>query len=155
MDHESARAAFMAYHDRELPADERRALEEHLAACPDCRSEWEAYSRTVGEVSGLRVLSPSADFVRQVSDAIELRRAKRMKGGLSLNWMRVALLSLILILLGVLVYLLLTELANLGDAGPDPGGATKRQQGDLQIIGPVQLQQEPAPRPDPGGGEDR
>lgn len=32
----------------DLPADEQNALEAHLAECPQCQSEREAYSRTIG-----------------------------------------------------------------------------------------------------------
>ena len=62
MDHERARADFMEHRDGDLPEEERRALEEHLAGCGDCRREWEAYCRTVDGVSGLRVIAPPADL---------------------------------------------------------------------------------------------
>jgi predicted anti-sigma-YlaC factor YlaD len=143
MDHESAKAAFMAYHDRELADGERRSLEEHLASCPDCRAEWAAYSRTVGEVSGLRVLAPPANFARQVTLAIEQRGRKPLRGSLSLNGMRIAILSLILIMLLFTAYLTYLFLFTPPEtSGQSVDGATKHPHGDLQVIGPVKLDQD-------------
>ncbi|MCK9462806.1 MAG: zf-HC2 domain-containing protein [Proteobacteria bacterium] len=146
MDHESARACFTGYHDGELSEGDRRSLEEHLAACPGCAAEWDSYRRTMEEVSGLRVMAPPEHFEKQVALAIALRGRRRTFGGLSLVGVRIAVLSLVLIMLlimGYLTYLLLF-------AEPDPktqpvDGATKHTQGDIEVIGPVHIDESAVP----------
>jgi predicted anti-sigma-YlaC factor YlaD len=148
MDHESARACFTGYHDGELADGERRALEEHLSGCAECNAEWETYRRAVEEVSGLKSLSPSEDFARQVALAIELRRSRRKVGGLSLTGLRVAILSLVLLLLFVLVYLTYLFLfAEPQKPEPPVDPATRHQRGDVEVIGPIHMEPPPEPAP--------
>jgi anti-sigma factor RsiW len=140
MDHERARADFMGHRDGDLPEAERQALEEHLAGCPDCRREWEAYGRTVDGVSGLRVIAPPSDLVRQVTRAIERREGRRPFGQLSLMGVRLAVLSLVLIMLLLMAYLTYLLLF----AAPEQkGGARSHEHGDYHIIGPVKVETHP------------
>ena len=144
MDHESARAGFTGYHDGELSDADRRSLEEHLAACAECAAEWDAYRRAVEEVSGLRVLAPSEHFARQVALAIELRAKRRSIGGLSLTGIRIAVLSLVLLMLFVLVYLTYLLLFSEPDAKKQPtDGAKKQTIGEVEVIGPIHVEQGP------------
>jgi anti-sigma factor RsiW len=151
MDHESARAYFTEYHDGELADADRRALEEHLSSCAACSSEWDTYRRAIEEVSGLRTLAPSEDFARQVSLAIELRAARRRnRGGLSLTGVRMAVLSLVLIMLFImayLTYLLLFAAPEKPNPPVDP--ATKHTHGDVEVIGPIHMQPPPEPEKKP------
>jgi len=149
MDHESARACFTGYHDGELAEGDRRALEEHLSARADCTAEWDAYRRAIEEVSGLRVIAPSEDFARQVTLAIELRGKRRTFGGLSLVGVRVAVLSLVLIMLLLMAYLMyLLLFSNPETPKPPVDPATKHTHGDVQVIGPVHIDQ-PEPEKTP------
>jgi anti-sigma factor RsiW len=140
MDHKSARACFMEYHDGDLAEGDRLALEEHLATCADCTAEWDAYRRAIEEVSGLQVISPSENFAREVALAIELR-GKRRFGGLSLVGIRVAVLSLILIMLLLMAYLTYLLLFTAPDPSKAPfNPATKHTHGDVEVIGPIHLE---------------
>ena len=144
MDHESARACFTGYHDGELPEGERLALEEHLAACPDCTAEWGSYRRAVEEVSGLRVLQPPEGFARQVSLEIERLGRRRARGGLNLLGVRIAILSLILLMLFIMAYLTYLLLFSSPEPPEKPvDGATVHTQGDIEVIGPIRIEQSP------------
>jgi hypothetical protein len=48
------RSLLCAYRDGELPDSDRRSLEEHLAACPECRSALAGHRRIEALLSGLR-----------------------------------------------------------------------------------------------------
>jgi anti-sigma factor RsiW len=141
MDHESAKAGFTGYHDGEISEGDRRALEAHLSACADCSAEWEAYRRAVEEVSGLRVLAPPEHFTKQVTLAIELRAKRRAFGGLSLSVVRIAVLSLVLLMLLIMAYL--TYLLLFTEPKPPQDGATVHTQGDVEVIGPIRIEQPP------------
>jgi anti-sigma factor RsiW len=141
MDHEDARAGFTGYHDGELAEGDRRSLEEHLATCTDCAAEWDAYRKAVEEVSGLRTIAPSEGFARQVALAIELRGRRRTSGGLSLVGVRVAVLSLILIMLFVVAYLTYLLLFSSPEAPKPPvDPATKHTHGEVEVIGPIHVE---------------
>ncbi|MDD5306878.1 MAG: zf-HC2 domain-containing protein [Deltaproteobacteria bacterium] len=139
MDHERARASFTCYHDGDLPDNVRQELEEHLAACPECLVEWEAYQRTVGEVSGLRVLAPPDDFATNIAREIRRHSPRRVHGEQIFLGLRIALLAFLLIMLFVLAYLV--HMFLFADAGADDkGGAKKREHDSFQLIGPVKLE---------------
>jgi anti-sigma factor RsiW len=139
MDHERARASFTCHHDGDLPDGARRELEEHLAACQDCRAEWEAYQRTVGEVSGLRMLAPPDDFAANIAQKIRRHPHRRASGAQIFLGFRIALLAFLLIMLFVLVYLV--HMFLFADAGADSqGGAKKHEHGSYQLIGPVNVE---------------
>lgn len=57
MRHETCRKNLSAYYDGELREDERHALEEHLAACPECRAELEQL-RSVSGLVKKHVMEP-------------------------------------------------------------------------------------------------
>lgn len=108
MDHDRAMDLFTPYHDGELAAPEQAELEQHLAECEGCRREWEDYRRTVGELSGLHLLRPSADFARNVEQKIRRRSRGRFFGEQRSLGTQFAVVSFILILLFILAYLVLT-----------------------------------------------
>jgi anti-sigma factor RsiW len=141
MDHERARADFIGLRDGDLPEEDRRALEEHLAVCAECRADWEAYCMTVDGVSGLRVLPPPADFADRVARNLDRGRTRAALDQLNLTGVRVAVLTLVLIMLFVMAYLTYLLLFS----APAPSGAQTHEQGDYHIIGPVKVQTQPAP----------
>jgi anti-sigma factor RsiW len=150
MDHEKARAGFTGYHDGELTEGDRRSLEEHLATCTDCAAEWNAYRRAVEEVSGLRTIEPSESFARQVALAIEMRGKRRTFGGLNLLGVRIAVLSLVLIMLLLMAYLTYLLLSStLETPRPPVQPATKHTHGDVEVIGPIHLEQPPEQKKKP------
>ena len=80
MTHDEAQALFTARHDGELDAVAAADFEDHLSSCASCRAEWQEFERALGEVSGLRVLAPPADFVRRVEKTIDRRSRGRFFG---------------------------------------------------------------------------
>ena len=70
----------MAYIDGEVTADERRAFEEHLAACSSCVRYLEQYKRTI-RLGREAVCSADETVASQVPagliDAIKAARASR------------------------------------------------------------------------------
>jgi hypothetical protein len=63
MTHDEARDLFSARADDALTAEERRGLEAHLAACAECRREWEGFARTVGLLRAVEPARAPAGFV--------------------------------------------------------------------------------------------
>lgn len=63
MIHDEARDLFSARVDDALTAEERRGLEAHLAACAECRREWEGFARTVGLLRAVEPARAPAGFV--------------------------------------------------------------------------------------------
>src|SRR3989441_7310868 len=61
-----ARAMFSELTDRALPDAERAACEAHLAACPDCRREWETFQRMLALLHGMPRLRAPAGFADRV-----------------------------------------------------------------------------------------
>jgi predicted anti-sigma-YlaC factor YlaD len=134
MDHESAKAGFTCYHDELLSEDESRMLEEHLAECLECRTEWESFKETLNKLSGLSVAGPSEGFVENVS--LEIRR-RGIRGGWSRQHfliLKTAFLSFILILFLILLYL---SYVFLFSDGKQTIGASHKDRDGLHIIGPV------------------
>jgi hypothetical protein len=74
------------YVDDELPADERRALERHLAGCPECARTLQDLKRIVATASSLPARPPAADLwngvaVRVGAPAIRAATPGRRAGG--------------------------------------------------------------------------
>jgi len=58
---------FSAYVDGELAADERRAVEDHVAACPACRMELDALRRAAARLRSLERAAPPPLLADQVA----------------------------------------------------------------------------------------
>jgi anti-sigma factor RsiW len=65
-----ARRLFGACWDDEITQGEREALEAHFASCPGCREEYEAYSRTLEQLTTLPRVEAAPDLVDRVQAAI-------------------------------------------------------------------------------------
>ncbi len=76
LDHVQATEMFSAYWEKDLPADQIRALEEHLQSCVVCKKEYQTFERTVGALSGLHKMAAPAEF----SDDLRGRIYKRSRG---------------------------------------------------------------------------
>ncbi len=53
-----------------LPAEARRALEEHLGQCEECADDFAAFSATVGALRGLEPVAPPAGLLEQIGQAV-------------------------------------------------------------------------------------
>jgi anti-sigma factor RsiW len=53
MDHAQASEQFSDFLDGTLPARDKAALEQHLAACIQCRTELESFRRALGSLGKL------------------------------------------------------------------------------------------------------
>ena len=61
-DCEGAREQLLAYHDGELPAEQRQAVETHLLSCPDCAREAALIGEVLDRVRALSVPEPPPEF---------------------------------------------------------------------------------------------
>lgn len=77
--HTRTTEAFSAYVDGELPPNERAHVEEHLAACIQCRVSLERFRRTVGKLGSLRRPAPG-NFLEGVQAQINKRSRGRFFG---------------------------------------------------------------------------
>jgi anti-sigma factor RsiW len=68
---------FSAYLEGELDAAERRALEAHLAACPDCAALFAAVGDVRISLAAVPELEPPADLLRKLRQAPERKRRLR------------------------------------------------------------------------------
>jgi len=82
-----AREQFSAMVDDALVADERAALEAHLATCADCRRELQRFRHTVALVRAVGPLRAPAGFVDRVLEAARpMPWYQRLVRGLFLPW---------------------------------------------------------------------
>ena|SRR5436190_1621453 len=79
MDHAQAQDSFSDFVDGTLPARERTALEQHLAACIQCRTELEAFRRAVGSLGKLKQPAPDG-FLPKIHQQIYKRSRGRFFG---------------------------------------------------------------------------
>ena len=66
---------FSALSDGLLSADEKKAVEAHLASCESCRAEWEAFDRAVRAVRHLPLVEPPV-ALRTAKDTPTSEKAK-------------------------------------------------------------------------------
>jgi anti-sigma factor RsiW len=77
--HQGATEAFSAYLEGDLGPAERAHVDEHLAACMQCRVSLERFRRTVGRLGALKRTAP-VSFLENVQDQINLRSRGRFFG---------------------------------------------------------------------------
>jgi anti-sigma factor RsiW len=65
--------------DGELGERERARFDEHLAACPACRREYEALTRAVAAFEAAPRLEPSPDFAASVMNRARLAKARQAR----------------------------------------------------------------------------
>ena len=63
MDHAQAQDTFSDYVDGTLPPGQRTAVDQHLAACIQCRTELTGFRRTVGALGRLKQAAPPSFLV--------------------------------------------------------------------------------------------
>jgi anti-sigma factor RsiW len=103
MDHAQAQEQFSDFVDGSLPAREKAALEQHLAACIQCRTELESFRRAVGSLGKLKQGAP-ASFLPNIHEQINKRSrgrffSKRWKlfGRIPFEWVSLATIIAMLI----------------------------------------------------------
>lgn len=77
--HQRATEAFSAYLEGDLGPAERAHVDEHLAACMQCRVSLERFRRTVGRLGALKRTAP-VSFLENVQDQINRRSRGRFFG---------------------------------------------------------------------------
>ena len=108
MEHQQARDLFTGYYEGDLPDSQRVDLESHLFHCEACETEWQAYRKTMNEVSGLLNLAPPKNVATAVEHKIHRRSAGKFFGRQKGTGIQFALVSFIIVLLFMLAYLMLT-----------------------------------------------
>jgi anti-sigma factor RsiW len=69
MDHEQAQSNFSDYVDGSLSERQRSEVDQHLAACIQCRTELTGFRQTIGSLRQLKQAAPPsflADITRQI-----------------------------------------------------------------------------------------
>ncbi|OGL29508.1 MAG: hypothetical protein A3G44_07880 [Candidatus Rokubacteria bacterium RIFCSPLOWO2_12_FULL_73_47] len=113
-----ARKLFSALLDEALAADERRALDAHLAGCAECRRERERFHGTVALVRGLEPARAPAGFVdRVLAAARPLPRWRRFARALVFPLpVKLPLEAAAIVLVGVIVGLVYRQTPELRQA---------------------------------------
>jgi len=113
------------YIDGTLPAAERQALEEHLAACRECRSTTTQLRRVMARASALSDRPPTADLWPGIADRIGLTPARHHQPLRRHRWTRRISLTLPqLMAAGVALMLISGGLVGLALRNPGPGSDT-------------------------------
>jgi anti-sigma factor RsiW len=118
--HGRTQASFSAYLDGELGDDERRALEQHLGLCIQCRTELTRWKATVSRLGDLRTRAPSS-FLADIQGQIRQRSGGRFFGARRLLFGRIPFewVSLAMIV-AMLVYYIVTQHASPTHVTPGP-----------------------------------
>lgn len=88
-DCDEIRERLLAYHDGELPVEERRAVEAHLLWCADCAREAALIGETLGRVQALPAPEPPEGFWEAFGVEVRQRIARERPPRLPW-WVRVA-----------------------------------------------------------------
>jgi anti-sigma factor RsiW len=103
MDHARAAESFSDYVEGSLPPAAKAELEQHLAACIQCRTELRAFKQTVGSLSRLKKPAPSGFLPGIQKQIFERSRGrffgKRWKlfGRIPFEWVSLAMIIAMLI----------------------------------------------------------
>ncbi len=97
-----------AYVDGELPADEKAAVEQHLATCIQCRTNLQRFRETIGKLAALKKKAPQT-FLPDIQQQIHTRSRGRFFGRRWLLFGRIPFewVSLVMII-AMLVYYIVT-----------------------------------------------
>jgi anti-sigma factor RsiW len=79
MDHEQASEMFSDFLDGSLVARDKSALEQHLGACIQCRTDLESFRRAVGSLGKLKQAAPPR-FLPDIQQQIYRRSHGRFFG---------------------------------------------------------------------------
>jgi predicted anti-sigma-YlaC factor YlaD len=94
MNHEKFKQLISSYLDGELDAGNRKSVEEHLAACPECRKEYEDLQKFEEVMGMVSLKSPS----KELWDAYWASIYNRLERGI--GWILLSLGAIILLFFG-------------------------------------------------------
>jgi predicted anti-sigma-YlaC factor YlaD len=100
---------FSAYLDGELPAEDRAAIDTHLATCIQCRTSLEQFRRTISNLSKLKEKAPMS-FLPDIQGQIHARSRGRFFGK---RWMLFGRIPFEWVSLAMIVAMLLYYLVSL------------------------------------------
>jgi anti-sigma factor RsiW len=120
MDHEQAAELFSDFVDGTLASRDKEALEQHLAACIQCRTDLESFRRAVGSLGKLKQAAP-AGLLPNIQQQIYRRSRGRFFGKRWLLFGRIPFewISLAAII-GMLIYYIATLHGTPGGVKPAP-----------------------------------
>jgi anti-sigma factor RsiW len=103
MDHEQASSMFSDFLDGTLVPRDKAALEQHLAACIQCRTDLESFRRAVGSLGRLKQAAPPR-FLPEIQQQINKRsrgrffsRRWKLFGRIPFEWVSLATIIAMLI----------------------------------------------------------
>jgi len=104
-----------SYLDGELPDDDKRAIDQHLRACPPCGGELERLRATVGGLAALKRRAP-AHFLPSIQQQIHTRSRGRFFGRRWMLFGRIPFewISLVMIIAMLLYYIVSLQSAPTG-----------------------------------------
>lgn len=106
--HEEIEAKLSDYVEGSLPADEARAIEEHLGGCASCTEALAAVKETVSALSGLHKIPAPPHFERDVAETIRRRSGGRFFGRRAFgDRVPLELLAILALALGLALYFFL------------------------------------------------
>ena len=118
--HARAQEAFSSYLDGELPDDQRRFVDEHLAGCIQCRTELARLKSTVQNLGSLRARAPGS-FLADIQNQIHRRsrgrffaRRRLLFGRIPFEWVSLAMI------LAMLAYYIITQQSSPTHVAPGP-----------------------------------
>ena len=76
MDHQAVHEQLFAFYDGELAGEPRRAVEDHLLECGECRSLLAQWERVAGMLFQAPAVSPSEAFIERVMYRIAMPHRK-------------------------------------------------------------------------------
>lgn len=98
------------YVDGSLGADDRRAIDQHLEGCAQCRQELVELRETMSALSGLNRVAAPANFDREVTETIRRRSRGRFFGRKGLgDRVPFGILAMLALALGLALYFFLRE----------------------------------------------
>lgn len=106
--HDELEAQLSEYVDGSLGDDERRAVEQHLEGCADCRAALAELRETMSALSGLNRVAAPENFDRSVAETIRRRSRGRFFGRRALgDRVPFELLAALALVLGLALYFFL------------------------------------------------
>src|SRR5687768_17426340 len=93
-----------AFHDGELPADQREAVMDHLVDCSDCQAELASLKSLSGLIRHSPPPEPPAALVRKVERALQRDTQKTPVRSNFFRWISVPVTMAAVVLLAVVIW---------------------------------------------------